>query len=410
MSHRPMVSALALLLVTVPLAGCDGLLKKIRGDKSGEAPTSGSGSEGEADPAKGKPSAGCAIPTEVEADVTVKKGCSFVLKHSVTVKNGATLRIEPGVKISVDQGDYIWIEDGKMVAKGTAAEPITFTSANKTQAAGDWVGLGFEDKTQAGTELDFVVIDYAGSATANGRGAIDIKDQSSPKRISISNTSITNSAQAAVVNDSEKGGFAKFEKNTFKKNKESLDAHSHVLGTVGAGNVFTDPLVAHGNVTQNTTWPAFDAPVIGKEHIEIGGEKTGATLTLAPKTIVKMSGGSYISVGTANGGSLVANGVTFTSANGTPHPGDWVGFFIYERVSTLQLDGAVIEYAGADTVNGRGAITFYDIAAKSVRGAKITNVTFRKNGQAAMASTDNDCAPFVATNKSEGAPLCHPAD
>ena len=404
--HRPIASALALLLVAVPLAGCDSLLKKLKGEKSDETTTSGS----EADPATGKASAGCAIPANVEAEVTVKKGCSFVLKHSVAVKNGATLRIEPGVKISVDQGNYIWVEDGKLVAKGTAAEPIVFTSANKTQAAGDWVGIGLEGKTQAGTELDFVHIDYAGSATSNGRGALDINDQSSPKRISVSNSSITNSAQAAVVNDSEKGGFAKFEKNTFKKNKESLDGHTHVLGTVGTGHVFTDPLVAHGNVTQNTTWPAFDAQIIVKDQFEIGGEKTGATLTIAPKSIVKMSGGSYISVGTANGGSLVANGVTFTSANGTPHPGDWVGFFVYDRVSTLQLDGAVIEYAGADASNGRAAITFYDIAAKNVRGAKITNVMFRKNAHAAMSSKDDDCSPFLATNKSEGSPLCRPAE
>ncbi len=387
------------------VTGCD-LVKKLKGEKdpgettsSGESPTTGGG----------KATAGCELPETIKADVTIKKGCTVVLKHSVDVRDGATVRIEPGVKILVEQNNYIWVYDGKLIAKGTEKEPIVLTSANKTTAAGDWVGIGLEDKTQTGTELDWVRIEYAGSASSNGKGAITIVDQSSPKRISITNVTITSSGQAAVVNNSEKGGFAKFERNTFKKNKVSLEAHTRVLGTVGPGNVFSDPLVTEGDVKESTTWPAFDAPVQVKEHFDIGGDKSAATLTIAPKTIVKMNGGAYISIGTANGGSLVANGVTFTSSNGTPHPGDWVGLFVYERASTVQLDGAVIEYAGADVSSGRAAITFYDIDAKKVRGAKITNVTFRRNANAAISSPDHDCSPFAA-NKSEGAPLCRPAD
>ena len=384
------------------VTGCD-LIKKLKGDKDqGDTTTSGEGPTG-------KPTAGCELPDTVKADVTVKKGCAVVLKHNVEVREGATLRIEPGVKISVEQNSYIWVVDGKLVAKGTEKEPILLTSANKTTAPGDWVGIVLEDKTQAGTELDWVRIEYAGGASGGGKGAITILDQSSPKRISITNVTIVSSGQAAVVNEGEKGGFAKFEKNTFKKNKSSLEGHARVLGTVGAGNVFSDTLVAAGDVKESTTWPAFDAPVQVKDHFEIGGEKTPATLTIAPKTILKMNGGAYITIGELNGGSLVANGVTFTSANGTPHPGDWVGLIVYERASTVQLDGAVIEYAGAEASTGKAAITFYNIDAKKVRGAKLTNVTFRHNANAAMYSPDHDCSPFAA-NKSEGAPLCRPAD
>ena len=52
--HRPVVSVLAVLFIALPLAGCDGLLKKIKGDKTGETTASGSGSEGEGEPAVGK--------------------------------------------------------------------------------------------------------------------------------------------------------------------------------------------------------------------------------------------------------------------------------------------------------------------------------------------------------------------
>lgn len=400
-----LLACLVVLSVT-PLAGCD-MVKKLTGDKGNEGAASSEGDPAPAAKASGKALAGCEIPEQVVADVTVKKGCTVALKGSTEIREGATLAIEPGVKVVVDQGNYLWIYDGKLVAKGTEKEPIVFTSANKTQAPGDWVGIGFEDKTQAGTELDWVRIEYAGSTAASGRGAIDVKDQSSPKRISITNTLVTASAQAAVVNDTAKGAFARFEKNTFKKNKTSLEAHSHVLGSVGAGNTFSDPLVVRGYVEETTTWPAFDAPIVVVEDIEIGGDRTPAQLTVAPKTVLKFSGGKYLAVGAKNGGGLVANGVTFTSANGAPHEGDWIGLFVYDHTSSLQLDGAVLEYAGADVSSGRGAITFYGIDAKKVRGAKITNVTFKNNQQAAFASPDNDCGPFVGGgNKSTGAPIC----
>ena len=50
---------------------------------------------------------------------------------------------------------------GRLVALGTAAAPIVFTSGEATPAAGDWVGLWLN--TATGSQLDHVVIEYAGA-------------------------------------------------------------------------------------------------------------------------------------------------------------------------------------------------------------------------------------------------------
>jgi hypothetical protein len=62
---------------------------------------------------------------------------------------------------------------GVLEAQGTAAEPIVFTSGEATPAAGDWAGLWLD--TANGSQLDHVVIEYAGGA--NGIGSNNCKDQ-----------------------------------------------------------------------------------------------------------------------------------------------------------------------------------------------------------------------------------------
>jgi hypothetical protein len=80
-----------------------------------------------------------------------------------------TLTIEAGVELRFD--DYLVIgsggagnpaHPGKLLALGTAASPIVFTSAKATRAAGDWPGVWFREA--AGSRLENVLIDFAGGA------------------------------------------------------------------------------------------------------------------------------------------------------------------------------------------------------------------------------------------------------
>ncbi|HSQ63237.1 MAG TPA: hypothetical protein VLM85_08470 [Polyangiaceae bacterium] len=357
------------------------------------------------DPSKGATS-GCGWPTDdVTKDLTFTKGCIVTAKRSFNVDEGATVTFEEGVKVSFETDTYIWVNYGKLVVKGTDAAPVVFTSANKSPASGDWVGLGFREKTMAGTSLDHLIIEYAGSKAQNGVGAIQIDSMRQGGRISITNTTIRNSAQFGLVAD-ENATFAKFENDTFKDNKNgSLSVVAQVLGSVGKGNTFGNPIhVKNSDVDQTTTWPPFDVPVVVDGHIKIQSDSSVPTLTIADKTVVKMGQDGYIDV---QAGALVAKNVSFTSAAPSPGAGDWVGFFIRKKSNGTHIENCTFEYFGSTGENGRGAITFWSVDAKDLTGVTIANNTFKNGKQAAMSSEDHDCTPFK-NNKADGVPLCAP--
>lgn len=76
---------------------------------------------------------------------TIEKG-TYTLKGWVYVRPGATLTIKPGVIIKGDkatQASLIIEPGGKLIAEGTASQPIVFTSAQAKgqRRPGDWGGL-----------------------------------------------------------------------------------------------------------------------------------------------------------------------------------------------------------------------------------------------------------------------------
>ena len=76
---------------------------------------------------------------------TLKKG-TYLLKGWVYIANGAELTIEPGTVIKGDKqtkASLIAERGGKLIAKGTATEPIVFTSeeAAGSRKPGDWGGV-----------------------------------------------------------------------------------------------------------------------------------------------------------------------------------------------------------------------------------------------------------------------------
>lgn len=87
-----------------------------------------------------------------------------------------TLRIEPGAVLRFKVSGGIAVRragdtvSGELIAQGTAAEPITFTSDLDNPAAGDWRGIHLLGPPTAATALDHVVIAYAGSLNSQTSG------------------------------------------------------------------------------------------------------------------------------------------------------------------------------------------------------------------------------------------------
>jgi len=93
--------------------------------------------------------------TDVSSDVTSSEtwnmaGSPYVIKANVVVQNGVTLTINPGVDVKF--AGFYSLEaaaTGKILAQGTAAMPVNFTSSDLDPGVGDWDHLG----TGAGGKL-----------------------------------------------------------------------------------------------------------------------------------------------------------------------------------------------------------------------------------------------------------------
>ncbi|NUP05439.1 MAG: hypothetical protein HOW73_05190 [Polyangiaceae bacterium] len=117
----------------------------------------------------------------LEEDVTMKNlGVPYVVgtfpADSLVIGAGfdspvVTMTIEPGVHIEMHPGAAFEVEhytgpeaaSGVLIAEGTAEDPIVFTSAAATPAAGDWQGLAFGGIPSANNSLKHVRIEYTGA-------------------------------------------------------------------------------------------------------------------------------------------------------------------------------------------------------------------------------------------------------
>lgn len=81
-----------------------------------------------------------------------------------------TLTLEAGVKLAFKKNGVLSAKDatpttGVIVANGTAAKPVVFTSSAAAPAAGDWVGIQLGAVADASFKLDHVEIRFAGGAS-----------------------------------------------------------------------------------------------------------------------------------------------------------------------------------------------------------------------------------------------------
>ncbi|PKV48329.1 hypothetical protein ATE84_0327 [Aquimarina sp. MAR_2010_214] len=118
---------------------------------------------------------------QITQNVTLKSSEVYELRGGVSVVDGVTLTIEAGTKIIAgDAGgvfSYLAIEQGaKIIAEGTAAQPIVFTSNKSTPNPGDWGGLLLAGKapinrgTTATTEV--ANLTYGGTDPADNSGIL----------------------------------------------------------------------------------------------------------------------------------------------------------------------------------------------------------------------------------------------
>lgn len=118
---------------------------------------------------------------DITSDLTLDASKVYVMKGGVHVKEGAVLTIPAGTLIRSDRNStgvsYLLIErGGKIMANGTATDPIVFTSGKATPQRGDWGGIIVCGKapinvgTEANAEVGNVL--YGGNDANDNSGVL----------------------------------------------------------------------------------------------------------------------------------------------------------------------------------------------------------------------------------------------
>jgi hypothetical protein len=102
----------------------------------------------------------------------------IVLSGGTTLAATASVTVAPGTVVEMDQGAYLDVQ-GTLIAKGTAAAPIVFTSALPRPRPGDWQYLQFDGTPAGGSVLDHVQVLFAG-ANAGSSGAVSVLGDENP--------------------------------------------------------------------------------------------------------------------------------------------------------------------------------------------------------------------------------------
>ncbi|MFM7671351.1 MAG: hypothetical protein ACKO6Q_02020 [Bacteroidota bacterium] len=97
----------------------------------------------------------------ISADTILRKQNTYILKGLVYMVNNKTMTIEPGTVIKgsfsgSDVAALIITRGSKLIANGTALEPIVFTSASPNPQSGDWGGIVLCGKAPINTSFNGV--------------------------------------------------------------------------------------------------------------------------------------------------------------------------------------------------------------------------------------------------------------
>ncbi|HEX2660404.1 MAG TPA: hypothetical protein VHU40_19120 [Polyangia bacterium] len=305
----------------------------------------------------------------------------------VSVELGGRLEVGAGVIARFARGKGLYVHGGQLIVRGSATEPVTFTSASDAARPGDWCGLIFDsfgasDRTEPlpGSTLEHVVVEFGGHPWAypdgdkTAAGIAIVGYPRSPEHgalaapVTLKDVEIRNNQSSGI--DVQTNSVVTAERLVFGRNGGVSMRIDVGLAEQLAGAA-TETVELVGNVRRSVQLPRLLVPYVVVDSLQIGklGGPPSAILTIPPGTVLKFRRGTDLRAGGYFFGGLVAHGVTFTSAEADPQPGDWGGIFVVNNASA-DLSDDTIEYAGA--------FDFPALFAGSKR-LNIKNTRFRRN-------------------------------
>lgn len=324
------------------------------------------------------------VTENITVNTTWTTGSVYVIEGTLYIDN-ATLTIQPGTIVKFKDGAQINIgynESGSaLIANGTAAAPILFTSYASTPKKGDWDGIFFENGTASTSSLQFCRFEYGGGYSSS-YGTINLDECT----ITMDNCIVTNSENYGITVDSD-AEFDSFTNNTISNTTNHLmKMYPSNVHTIGAGNVLTAinsslGILVKGGTYKNSeeTWLAQTTPYIidGTMYVE---SNSGTILNIQEGTTIAFTEGSQINVGYSGStyGTIKAIGtsdkpIIFTSSAVSKTAGDWDAIFLEDGTSIdTKFEYCKFEYGG-------GYSSSYGMVNLDECKATFNNCTFSNN-------------------------------
>jgi hypothetical protein len=305
-------------------------------------------------------------------DKTLAPGI-YLIKNSLSLNGPNKLTLSPGTVFKFANDTWIDIRDNAtLIAQGTAAAPILFTSERSGPQPGDWSGLGIYKCDNS--ILEYCIFEYGGNSDYWGMVHVQCE-------MTIKNCTFKDSKYWGFWANCDRG-FKDFSNNTFI-NCANHDGDQHpmkvtymgYLRNMGAGNTFsnTEPnkglLVENGGeVTRDMTLKKTNVPYYIKGQTQLRSNAGTATLTIDPGVHLKIMYDTYF-IDIRDNGKLVAKGTAaeHIKIEGTvDQKGYWNSIVFYEGA----LEGNILEYC--DITNGgkndywRGTIVLNGTRAEQV--------------------------------------------
>ena len=331
----------------------------------------------------------CANGGTVSANMTMHKYTYFIKYNSVTLNSAAVVTIEPGAVIRIEARRSINVNAGaKIIAEGTASEPITFTSTRPAPERGDWERIQITSSN--GSDFKHCIFEY-GSNTVSAvyHGMLSVNNS----KISVMNCTFRHSKYTGILlhGTASITGFTAFDNNTIidcgEEQTSAFPMYADgimMLSVMGANNTITSEKgigIWSAEVSADLTLRKYLYTIhrgTSTTEIRVRNTTGSATLTILPGAKLMFSQGGALCV--REGGKLIAEGTSSDKIilTGTVQDKGWWNGVIFDNNSALSgsvISNCEISYGGRGTTNyNNGNITCSGITAGklTIRNCDIT--------------------------------------